>query len=73
MEDTLYSRPASWDQVPLMYNFHAGYSPDQGDSDVVVQGYALKFGSGLFNKWEKKYFMLYPNRLEFADNIQVRG
>ena len=54
-----------------MLNCALGYVPNPSESDVILQGYGLKFGSGLFSKWEKKYFMLYPNRLEFGDNIQV--
>lgn len=41
------------------------------ESDVIIQGYGLKIGSGLFTKWEKKYFMLFPNRLDFGDSLQV--
>lgn len=48
------------------------YNPQaSSESDVVIQGYGFKMSSGLFSKWEKKYFMLYPNRIEFGDNIQV--
>ena len=53
--------------VPLVYN------PATLMSDAVLQGYGNKMGStvGLFSKWEKKYFMLYPNRLEWSDSYQV--
>ena len=49
------------------------YDADIQSNDIVLQGYGSKIGStaGLFSKWEKKYFILYPNRLEWADNLSV--
>ena len=47
------------------------YNPQLSQSDVILQGYGYKMGSGIFSKWEKKYFMLYPNRIDFGDNLQV--
>lgn len=49
----------------------ATYDADIQSNDIVLQGYGSKIGStaGLFSKWEKKYFILYPNRLEWADNL----
>lgn len=36
-----------------------------------MQGFGLRLNSGIFSRWEKKYFMLYPNRLDYADSLQV--
>lgn len=50
------------------------YNPMALTSDAVLQGYGQKMGStaGLFSKWERKYIMLYPNRLEWAEGFQVQ-
>lgn len=42
---------------------------DQGD--IILQGFGCKMGTNIFSKWDKKYFMLYPNRIEWGDSIQV--
>lgn len=49
------------------------YSPDASFSDTVLQGcgYRLNSTAGIFSSWQKKYFILYPNRLEWADSLQV--
>lgn len=47
------------------------YSPAKR-GDTVLQGYGHKMSSvGIFSKWERKYFMLYPNRLEWSESYQV--
>lgn len=46
----------------------SSYDPDVMKGDLVLQGYGFK-ASGLISHWQKKFFALYPNRLEWADNI----
>ncbi len=47
------------------------YSPEVTQSDSLLQGYGYKMGSALFSKWERKYFVLYPNRLQWSDSFSV--
>ncbi len=47
------------------------YHPDGSKDDVILQGYGSKLTTGLFSKWEKRYLMLYPNRIDIGDSIQV--
>ena len=49
------------------------YNPDLSHRDSVIQGYAYKLGISLLNQWQKKYLVLYPNRLEWGDTILVRN
>ncbi len=50
---------------------HSEYTPDVTQNDIVLQGYGHKLGSTIFSKWERKYFVLYPNRIQWADSITV--
>jgi len=39
-------------------------------TDIILQGYGYKMGSVLFSsKWERKYFILFPNRFMWADSL----
>ena len=50
----------------------ATYNPDISMTDIILQGYGYKMGSMLFSsKWERKYFVLFPNRFMWADSLMV--
>ena len=51
----------------------AFYSSDPAaHGDCLLQGYGCKqVVAAMFTHWQKKYFMLYPNRIEVGDSLLV--
>ena len=48
------------------------YNPDLTHRDSLIQGYCHKLGGmSLLHQWQRKFLMLYPNRLEWSDSIVV--
>ena len=48
------------------------YNPDLTHRDSLIQGYCHKLGGmSLLHQWQRKFLMLYPNRLEWCDSIVV--
>jgi beta-adrenergic-receptor kinase len=46
------------------------YNPDLTHRDSLIQGYCHKLGGmSLLHQWQRKFLMLYPNRLEWSDSI----
>lgn len=41
------------------------------NSDVVVHGFLYKLGGPFLSQWQKRYFHLFPNRLEWKQDQQV--
>ena len=39
--------------------------------DCILQGYLLKLGGPFLTQWQKKYFHLFPNRLEWRTEPNV--
>jgi len=43
-------------------------NPENTEGDCILHGYMFRFGGTLsLTAWQKKYFYLYPNRLEWKD------
>ena len=48
------------------------YSPTLARGDCILQGVGQKLTTTVrVQHWQRKYFKLYPNRLEWADNYMV--
>ncbi|EDV22424.1 uncharacterized protein TRIADDRAFT_59012 [Trichoplax adhaerens] len=41
------------------------------NSDVVVHGFLYKLGGPFLSQWQKRYFHLFPNRLEWKQDQQI--
>ena len=52
-----------------IYSEH--YNADLTHRDSLIQGYGHKLGMSLLHQWQRKYLVLYPNRLEWSDSIVV--
>ena len=48
------------------------YNPDISKvSSSILQGYGFRQTTGILSKWQKSYFILYPNRLEIGESLMV--
>ena len=48
------------------------YSTETSESDCILHGYLYRLGGIVtLTAWQKKYFYLYPNRLEWRDPESV--
>lgn len=43
------------------------------DGDRLLEGYLYKLGGPFMNSWQKRYFHLFPNRLEWRGDQMVNA
>ena len=71
MMATLVFNELNWNMLIRKIIHNDFYCLDAQNGDCLLHGYLHKLGGPFLSVWQKKYFFLYPNRLEYRGEQSV--